>query len=237
MKNLEDTGCNFKDDIKKKLLFELINYLKNTKYSNFVEIFTNCEDINKYGQYQIKNFLIIYGSIFLYLFNNKKESQNIVTQPRLDQYVYKDETIKQSEGNILNRMREKDIDNEFGENYYSKILLLSRRLQNTDVKKRIYEINNEDYRKKKILINRLKYLIYFILCSIALGLCIVMKIISVKTFAISFGIVLIVILYTFITSEKFIKAYGSESEKIAKELVKGYFDVFPYKCPDNCSKK
>lgn len=234
MKNPEDMGCDF-TDIKKTLLLELINYLKNTIYSSFVDNFTNCEDINKYNENQIKNFLIIYGSIFLYLFNNKKESQNIVTQLQMSHSVYTDreEMPNIQEKNILNIMKDKSI----GENYYSKILLLSRRLQNTDVKKRIYEINNEDYRKKKILINRLKYLIYFILCSIVLGLCIVMKIISVKTFAISFGIVLIVILYTFITSEKFIKEYGSESEKIAKGLVKGYFDVFPYKCPDNCSKK
>ena len=232
MKNLEGMGCNF-TDIKKTLLMELIDYLKNTTLSTYVDHFTNCEDINNYDENQIKSFLILYGSIFLSLINNK-ELQNIVTQPHLDNSIYTEGTSNRKI-NILNIMKGKN--NEIGENYYSKILLLSRHLQNTDVKKRIYEINNEDYRKKKILINRLKYLIYFILCSIALGLCIVMKIISVKTFAISFGIVLIVILYTFITSEKFIKAYGSESEKIAKGLVKGYFDVFPYKCPDNCSKK
>jgi hypothetical protein len=93
-----------------------------------------------------------------------------------------------------------------------------------DTKTRIIEINNKDFREKQILINRLMYLIYFIIYSVALGSAFAIGIISLKTLSIMFLIGLILLIYMFIIS--------GNSEKTFTNTV-----ISEKKCPNKCSKK
>jgi hypothetical protein len=93
-----------------------------------------------------------------------------------------------------------------------------------DTKTRIIEINNKDFREKQILINRLMYLIYFIIYSIALSSAFAIRLISLQTLSIMFLIGLILLIYMFIIS--------GNSEKTYTNTV-----ISEKKCPNKCSKK
>ena len=93
-----------------------------------------------------------------------------------------------------------------------------------DTKTRIIEINNKDFREKQILINRLMYLIYFIIYSVALGSAFAIGVISLQTLSIMFLIGLILLIYMFIIS--------GNSEKTYTNTV-----ISEKKCPNKCSKK
>ena len=108
--------------------------------------------------------------------------------------------------------------------------------QNINEKARISEINNQDFLKKQLLVNRLMYIIFFILYIILLGVFVSLKVISKQTLTIAFVIGIIYLIYSMFSSTKFLKLYGDVSMDIAKGATKGFIQLAGdlKKCPAEC---
>ena len=119
------------------------------------------------------------------------------------------------------------------------IMAQKRLMPEIDTKTRIAEINDKDFRDKQTLINRLMYIIYFIIYSIALGVAMAAGFITIRMVSIAFLLGLIFLIFSLIRSENFWKTYGDTSMSIAKGITKGVVEtVAPIKkCPDRCITK
>jgi hypothetical protein len=108
-----------------------------------------------------------------------------------------------------------------------------------NTKERISEINNDNFREKQTLINRLIYIIYFILFLIGLGISLASGVISMKMLGAAFFIGLLYLIYALISISSFWKAYGDLSMGIAKGAVKGVLTTIGpvKKCPARCDTK
>lgn len=106
-------------------------------------------------------------------------------------------------------------------------------------KERISEINNDSFREKETLVNRLMYIIYFILFAIGLGIALASGVISMRMLGAAFAIGLLYLVYALLSAGSFWKAYGDLSMGIAKGAVKGVVTtVGPIKkCPARCDTK
>ena len=115
-------------------------------------------------------------------------------------------------------------------------LAQKRSMPNINTKERVSEINNNEFRKKQLLVNRLMYIIYFILYAVGLGLAMASGFITMRILSLSFGVGLLYLIYSLIVSESFWKTYGDISMKIAKGTVKEVVKtVGPVKkCPARC---
>ena len=119
------------------------------------------------------------------------------------------------------------------------IMAQKKSMPEIDTKTRIVEINNKDFRDKQTLINRLMYVIYFIIYSIALGATMAAGFITIRMVSIAFLLGLIFLIFSLIISGNFWKTYGDTSMLIAKGITKGVVEtVAPIKkCPDRCLTK
>jgi hypothetical protein len=119
------------------------------------------------------------------------------------------------------------------------IMSQKRRMPEIDTKTRIVEINNKNFRDKQVLINRLMYIIYFIIFSIALGASMAAGFITIRIVSIAFLIGLIILIIALISSDNFLKTYGDTSMSIAKGITKDVVEIVaPIKtCPDRCITK
>ena len=106
-------------------------------------------------------------------------------------------------------------------------------------KTRLAEINNSEFRQKQILVNRLMYVIYFILYSIALGLALASGVITIRFLSYLFALGLIYLIYTLFTTGSFLEVYGDTSMDIVKGITKEIVtEIAPRKkCPTRCIKK
>ena len=93
-----------------------------------------------------------------------------------------------------------------------------------DTKTRIIDINNQEFRNKELLINRLTYIIYFIIYLIGLGAGIATSAISIRMLVIGFLIGVLCLLYALFMSAGFWKIYGDTSIGIAKGITKSVID-------------
>jgi len=118
-------------------------------------------------------------------------------------------------------------------------LAAARSMLNVNTQTRIAEINNAAFRQKQILVNRLMYVIFFILYAIGLGLAMASGFITMRMLSIAFSLGLIYLVYSLLVSESFWKTYGDISMGIAKEAVKEIVTtVGPVKkCPARCVTK
>jgi len=109
-------------------------------------------------------------------------------------------------------------------------------LPNVSEKIRIAEINNKAFLEKQLLVNRLMYIIFFILYSIILGVFLGLKIISKQTLVITFCIGVVYLVYSLFSSTKFLKLYGDISMDIAKGATKGLITIVGdiEECPADC---
>jgi hypothetical protein len=109
-------------------------------------------------------------------------------------------------------------------------------LPNVSEKIRIAEINNKAFLEKQLLVNRLMYVIFFILYSIILGVFLGLKVISKQTLVITFCIGIVYLLYSLFSSTKFLKLYGDISMDIAKGATKGLITIVGdiEECPADC---
>lgn len=109
-------------------------------------------------------------------------------------------------------------------------------LPNVSEKIRIAEINNKAFLEKQLLVNRLMYVIFFILYSIILGVFLGLKVISKQTLVITFCIGVVYLLYSLFSSTKFLKLYGDISMDIAKGATKGLVSIVGdiKECPADC---
>lgn len=114
-----------------------------------------------------------------------------------------------------------------------------KQFPNINTKSQIININNNEFKEKQILVNRLIYIINFILFSIGLGILLVLNVITFRFLGIMFFIGFLLLLYTLFTSGSFLRAYGETSTKIAKEITKDVIDIAaPQKtCPSECQPK
>jgi len=114
-----------------------------------------------------------------------------------------------------------------------------KKMPNINTKSQIININNNEFKEKQILVNRLIYIINFILFSIGLGILLVLNVITFRFLGIMFFIGFLLLLYTLFTSGSFLRAYGETSMKIAKEITKDVIDIAaPQKtCPSECQPK
>ena len=114
-----------------------------------------------------------------------------------------------------------------------------RSMPSVHTKERVSEINNDEFRQKQLMVNRLMYIIYFILYSIGLGLAMASGFITMRMLSIAFGLGILYLVYSLIVSESFWKTYGDISMAIAKDAVKEVVTtVGPIKkCPDRCVVK
>ena len=109
-------------------------------------------------------------------------------------------------------------------------------LPNVSEKIRIAEINNKAFLEKQLLVNRLMYVIFFILYSIILGVFLGLKVISKQTLVITFCIGIVYLIYSLFSSTKFLKLYGDISMDIAKGATKGLITIVGdiEECPADC---
>jgi len=122
---------------------------------------------------------------------------------------------------------------------------INNHLQNTldrsDVnsKTRVAELNNQSFREKQNLVNKLIYIIYFILFSIGLGISVVTGMISMHTLSILFIVAIVMLGLTLLGSSSFWKTYGDLSMSAGKGITKDIITlVAPVKkCPKRCIKK
>ena len=108
-----------------------------------------------------------------------------------------------------------------------------------DTKTRIIEINNTDFRNKQNLINKMMYIIYFILYSIALIVSITVKLLSFQTGGIAFLLGLLLLIIILIRTGSVVNTYGTTSNNITKNISKNIIDTIApiKKCPPRCVTK
>lgn len=111
--------------------------------------------------------------------------------------------------------------------------------QNVSSKTRVSEINNQSFREKQEMVNKLIYIIYFMLFSIGLGISVTTGMISFKTLNILFVVSLVILAMALLRMQSFWKTYGDLSMKAAKGTTKEIIQlVAPQKkCPKRCVKK
>jgi hypothetical protein len=121
----------------------------------------------------------------------------------------------------------------------ANILKAQKQTPLLNTKERISEINNDNFREKENLVNRLIYIIYFILFSIGLGIALASGVISMKMLGGAFFIGLLYLIYALLSASSFWKEYGDLSMGIAKGAVKEVITTIGpiKKCPDRCDKK
>lgn len=124
-----------------------------------------------------------------------------------------------------------------------------RQRPHLDRRSRIIDINLNAYREKKSLVNRLVYVVYFLIFALAIGASVMVGVITTRTAGISMllGVVaLFVVAYMGGPSSdvdpdnySFLKTYGDFSMGVAKGATKEFIDlVAPMKtCPPRCKKK
>ena len=98
--------------------------------------------------------------------------------------------------------------------------IIQNSIPETDTKTRIIDINDQEFRNKELLINRLTYIIYFIIYLIGLGAGIATGVITMRILGIGFIIGIIVLIYALFMSAGFWKIYGDTSIGIAKGITK-----------------
>ena len=108
--------------------------------------------------------------------------------------------------------------------------------QNINEKARIAEINNQEFRKKQLLVNRLTYIIFFILYLILLGIFVSLQVISKQTLVISFIIGVVYLIFSLFSSTKFLKLYGDVSMEVAKGATREFIQLVGdiKTCPKEC---
>lgn len=118
-------------------------------------------------------------------------------------------------------------------------ILNSSRIKKNEAHKtkiKLSEINNTSYREKETLVNRLMYVIYFILYAVGLGVAVATGLISKRVLGIAFSLGFVGLLFALFTSGPFLKAYGELSMGAVKGAVGEVIQVVgPVKtCPDEC---
>lgn len=178
--------------------------------------------------------------------NLTPEEQNIIITDRdISKKIADNNKLLNSSNELIKKAKyvhgeKKTLENAISNNItLANSLSKQRSMPFINSKERLSEINNNEFRKKQKLVNRLIYIIYFILFSIGLGFAMAVGFITVRILGIVFIIGLLILLYFLIVSESFWKTYGDFTMGLAKEAVKEVVKtVGPVKkCPDRCNTK
>ena len=199
------------------LLSQITNNLKNFSVSNqsSIKMFPNKSE----NQSELTS-------------DNWKLSKSIAdTHKRFNETSEKLKFAKYS-NNEMEALKRSIKNNEYVENY------LKNKYSEEDVgnKTKIISINNDEFKEKQILVNRLIYVINFILFCMGLGILLFLQVISFRTLGILFILGFLLLLYTLFTSGPFLQAYGETSISIAKGITKDVIKAAaPMKeCPEKC---
>jgi hypothetical protein len=155
------------------------------------------------------------------LYNHANENVNMLKLAQLE---------KQALNKVLssNFVKAKDLITQKNKNI-EKVL---------EEKKRIIEINEDSYFQKKNLIEKLSYLIYFILLAIALGLATAAGIISFRNLGYFLLFSLLVVTYFIFEKGNVLQKYGDFSDSTVKSVTRDFIKILPEKkCPKRCVKK
>lgn len=144
----------------------------------------------------------------------------------------------------ISKQEEKALQNAIQQSEIIKSAILQDKNNKKDIidtKSKIVNINMDAYREKTSMINKLIYIIYYIIFAIAMGLALVMGFIELRVFVISLiaGLIYLIYYSRNNTGGNIFQEYGGFADDTAKGFVKDIIDVVApmKKCPKRCRKK